>query len=90
LVNLDAWKSLNDAQRKALHDAALWLEGLDDENVAVIQAELNRQTQAGIQPLDFGPAESKRFLDIANEAAWQAVIKRSPEIGARLRQLAGN
>ncbi len=27
LVNLDAWKSLNDAQRKVLNDAALWLEG---------------------------------------------------------------
>ena len=27
LVNLDKWKSLNDAQRKVLTDAALWLEG---------------------------------------------------------------
>ncbi len=27
LVNLDAWKGLNDAQRKVLNDAALWLEG---------------------------------------------------------------
>jgi TRAP-type transport system periplasmic protein len=90
LVNLDTWKSLDDAQRKVLNDAALWLEGLDDENVAVIKAEIDRQTQAGIQPLDFGPAESQRFLSIANEAAWQAVIKRSPQIGAKLRQLAGN
>ena len=31
LVNLDAWKGLNDAQRKVLSDAALWLEGLDSE-----------------------------------------------------------
>ena len=34
LVNLDTWKALNDAQRKVLTDAALWLEGLDAENVA--------------------------------------------------------
>ena len=26
----------------------------------------------------------------AGRKAWQAVIKRSPEIGAKLRQLAGN
>jgi TRAP-type C4-dicarboxylate transport system permease small subunit len=26
----------------------------------------------------------------ANEVAWQSVIKRSPEAGAKLRQLAGN
>jgi TRAP-type C4-dicarboxylate transport system substrate-binding protein len=90
LVNLDSWKGLTEAQRKILADAALWLEGLDTENVAVIKAEVDRQTQAGIQPLDFGPAESKRFVDLANEVAWQAVIKRAPEAGPKLRQLAGN
>ena len=37
LVNLDVWKGLNDAQRKVLDDAALWLEGLDAEKVAVDQ-----------------------------------------------------
>ena len=90
LVNLDAWKALTDAQRKVLEDAAAWLEALDDENVAVIKTEVDRQMQAGIAPLDFGPAETKRFLGVANEAAWAAVIKRSPEVGAKLRQLAGN
>ena len=63
LVNLDAWKGLNDAQRKVLNDAALWLEGLDSEKVAVIKAERERQAKAGIQALDFGPAASKAFLD---------------------------
>ena len=43
LVNLDTWKSLNDAQRKVLSDAALWLEGLDSENEAAIKAERDRQ-----------------------------------------------
>ena len=90
LVNLDAWKSLNDAQRKVLNDAALWLEGLDSEKVAVIKAERERQAAAGIQALDFGAAASKAFLDKANDVAWQSVIKRAPESGPKLRQLAGN
>jgi len=90
LVNLDSWKSLNDGQRKLLNDAALWLEGLDDEKIAVIKAERERQAAAGIQPLDFGPAASKTFLDKAYEVAWQSVIKRAPETGPKLRQLAGN
>jgi TRAP-type C4-dicarboxylate transport system substrate-binding protein len=90
LVNLDTWKSLNDAQRKVLNDAALWLEGLDSENTAVVAAERERQAKAGIQPVDFGPDESKKFIEKANEVAWQSVIKRSPEAGAKLRQLAGN
>ena len=90
LVNLDTWKSLSDAQRKVLSDAALWLEGLDSENVAVIASERERQAKAGIQPIDFGADESKKFLDKANEVAWQSVIKRAPDTGAKLRQLAGN
>src|SRR5947199_6619695 len=90
LVNLDTWKSLTDAQRKVLNDAALWLEGLDSENVAIIASERDRQAKAGIQPIDFGAEESKKFLEKANEVAWQSVIKRAPETGAKLRQLAGN
>jgi len=90
LVNLDAWKSLNDAQRKVLNDAALWLEGLDSEKEAVIKAERERQAKARIQALDFGPAASKAFLDKANDVAWQSVIKKAPESGPKLRQLAGN
>ena len=90
LVNLDTWKSLTDAQRKVLTDAALWLEGLDSENTAVVASERERQTKAGIQAIDFGPDESKKFLEKANEVAWQSVIKRAPENGPKLRQLAGN
>src|SRR5215217_3960625 len=55
LVNLDTWKSLNDAQRKLLTDNAAWLEGLDSENVELIKAERERQAKAGIQSIDFGP-----------------------------------
>jgi hypothetical protein len=73
-----------------LSDAAAWLEGLDSENVAVVASERDRQSKAGIQPIDFGPDESKKFLEKANEVAWQSVIKRAPETGAKLRQLAGN
>jgi TRAP-type C4-dicarboxylate transport system substrate-binding protein len=90
LVNLDVWKGLTDAQRKVLTDAALWLEGLDSENVAVIAAERERQAKAGIQAIEFSPDEAKKFLARANDVAWQSVITKSPENGKKLRQLAGN
>lgn len=90
LVNLDVWNGLNAAQKKVLSDAALWLEGLDSENVALIANERDRQTKANIQPIDFGPAESKKFTERANDVGWQSVIKRSPDAGPKLRQLAGN
>ena len=89
LVNLDAWKGLSDAQRKVLTDAAAWLEGLDSENPVVIKAEVERQTKAGIQPIDFGAAESKKFRDRANDVAWEATIKRAPATAPRMRELAG-
>ncbi len=90
LVNLDVWNSLTDAQRKVLSDAALWVEALDAENPDIIKAEVARQAAAGIAPIDFGPAESKRFVQLVNEVAWQSVLKRAPETGPKLRQLAGN
>jgi TRAP-type C4-dicarboxylate transport system substrate-binding protein len=90
LVNLDAWKSLSDAQRRLLNETALWLEGLDSEQEGLIKTERERQAAAGIQPLDFGPAAAKAFLDRAYDVAWQSVIRRAPETGPKLRQLAGN
>jgi TRAP-type C4-dicarboxylate transport system substrate-binding protein len=90
LVNNDVWKGLSAAQKKVLSDAALWLEGLDTENVALIKSERDKQTAAGIQAIDLGADASKAFLTKANEVGWASVIKRSPENGAKLRQLAGN
>src|SRR3954464_11758300 len=90
LVNMDTWKGLTDAQKKVLNDAALWLEALDSENDALITAERDKQAATGIQPIDLGPAASKEFLAKANEVAWQSVLKRAPETGAKLRQFSGN
>jgi TRAP-type C4-dicarboxylate transport system substrate-binding protein len=90
LVNLDTWKGLNDAQKKVLSDAAAWLEGLDSENEAMIKAERDKQAAAGIQAITFSEADSKAFLAKSNDVAWQSVIKRAPETGAKLRALAGN
>ncbi len=90
LVNLDTWKSLSDAQRKVLSDAALWLEGLDSENEALIKSERDKQDKTGIQPIEFSVADSKAFLAKANDVGWASVIKRAPDNGAKLRQLSGN
>jgi len=90
LVNLDAYKALTPEQRKVLDDAALWLEGLDSENVEAIRNERERQAKANIESVDLGPAASRAFIEKANDVAWQAVIRRAPDNGPRLRQLAGN
>jgi TRAP-type C4-dicarboxylate transport system substrate-binding protein len=91
LVNNDVWKSLTDAQKKVLTDAALWLEGLDtSESPGLVTAERERQQKFGIEALDFGAQASQDFLKKANDVAWQSVIAKSPESGKKLRELAGN
>ena len=91
LVNQDAWKSLNDAQRKVLSDAALWLEGLDaSESEGLVKAERERQAKAGIQEIKFSKEASDAFLKKAYDVAWDSVIAKAPESGKKLRALAGN
>jgi TRAP-type C4-dicarboxylate transport system substrate-binding protein len=85
-VNLDVWrKKLNDAQRKLLRDTALQFEQ-DKGDAALIAAELAAQEKAGMRVIRFSPEDEKRFLNIAREAAWESVIKASPEHGPKLRE----
>ncbi len=88
LVNLPKWRSLNDAQRKVLSDAALWLEGLDAENPRESASEDERQKKQGIQVIKLSDVDARRFLERADEVAWASVIKRSPDAGAQLKKLA--
>ncbi len=92
LVNLDTWKALNDAQRKVLSDAGAWLEQTRrGEHSPINKAEVERQTKAGIQPIDFGADEKPRNSSTRRtRSRGSRCIKRVPESGAKLRQLAGN
>jgi TRAP-type C4-dicarboxylate transport system substrate-binding protein len=87
LVNLAKWKSLDAQQQKLLTDAALWLEGLDRENVALVAAEKERQAQSGIQVIRLEGVEAKRYLDTAYKVGWDSVARASPANAARLRAL---
>jgi TRAP-type C4-dicarboxylate transport system substrate-binding protein len=89
LINLEAWRKLDDAQRKFLTDAGLWLESLDKENEAVNKAEIERQTKQGIQSLKFADAEAKRFVERAYEVGWQSVGSRNATVAKQLRPLIG-
>lgn len=85
LVNLDVWtKKLNDAQRKLLRDIALKFEQ-DEGDGALIAAERAAHEKAGLKVIRFTSEEEKRFLDVARDAAWESVLKASPEHGPKLR-----
>ena len=55
LANHDTWtKKLNDAQRKLLMDLALEIEQ-SDADIALIEAERQKQADAGIKTIRFSP-----------------------------------
>lgn len=87
LVNLKTWKGLDARQQKLLTDAALWLESLDQENVALMAKEKDRQAQAGIQVIRLDEAEARRYLDRAYQVGWDNLAKASPLHAPKLRAL---
>ncbi len=87
LVNLTKWKSLNTSQQKLLSDTALWLEGLDKENEALMAKEIERQAQAGITVIRLEGAEAKRYLERAYQIGWDNLAKVSPVHAPKLRAL---
>jgi len=87
LVNQNTWKKLNDRQRQVLTSAARWMEDLNLDNAKMWEEEKKRQAAAGIQPINFSPADAAAYSKRASDAIWESINKRSPEHGPKLRQL---
>ena len=86
VMNLDAWKRLTPAQRDFLTKEVLAFEAQNGFWKGDNAAEAKRQAQAGVQTITFDAATSKRYLDTAYEAGWKAILKASPDNGAKLRE----
>jgi TRAP-type C4-dicarboxylate transport system substrate-binding protein len=87
LVNLDRWKRLSPAQQKILQDAALWLEGLDQEHINMSEDERQKQSKAGIRVFEADDEQAKRFASRAADIGWSAITSRSPAIASKMRNL---
>lgn len=88
LVNKDRWDSLTDAQRSVLTAAAEQMEREGDAmDLELNKSETERQKQQGIQTIAFTGDEGKRYLKDADEKAWEAIVKTSPEHGGKLQEL---
>ncbi len=87
VVNLNTWRKLNDAQRKLMQDLALAVEAKNIEDKPLNDAERKKQAEAGIKAIRFSPEDEKKYLQVARDAGWEAVIKVSPEHGPKLRAL---
>ena len=87
LVNLGVWNGLSDAQKKVLMDAGAEVEAKLEADKPLNEAERQKQAAAGIKAIRFSPEDEKRYLQLAYDAAWEAVIKASPQHGPEMRKL---
>lgn len=90
LVNLGKWRTLSKSQKAVLEEAATWMEKLSDaEDAALNKKEDARHRVQKIQVIAFTGEERARYLKLADETAWDAIVKASPEYGPKLKQAVG-
>jgi TRAP-type transport system periplasmic protein len=89
MINAAKWNALNPAQKTVLEEAGAWMEAMgDSEDRALNKKEDERQRAHGIQVISLQGADREKYLRLADEKAWEAIIKASPEYGQRLKQAA--
>jgi TRAP-type C4-dicarboxylate transport system substrate-binding protein len=87
LINLTVWNKLGANQKRILEDAMAESETKTGERRKLDDQERKRQEAAGIKAIQLPAAEAKKWSDTAKEAGWAAVMKTSPERGAKLKEL---
>ncbi|NWF92293.1 MAG: TRAP transporter substrate-binding protein DctP [Syntrophaceae bacterium] len=88
LVNLKIWNQMPQKLRDLLTEAAIEAE----KRVVAAFDELSRQERPmllkeGIQVIDLAPAEKEKFLKVAYEEGWKDLLNKSPQAGAKLKEL---
>jgi TRAP-type C4-dicarboxylate transport system substrate-binding protein len=84
LVNLDKWKSLDNAQRDCLTRAAEWGEHEWPKwRAAEDGKQRAAQDKVGIKEVDLGPA----FAQKAEDLYWEMLAKGNPEFVRKVRPL---
>lgn len=91
LINKDSWNALNFAQQAVLEKAAREMEiEADGADRALSISELKRQSNIGIKTISFKDSDKSRYLKRANDTAWEAILKSSPNHGLKLKKLLSN
>ncbi len=88
LVNLPKWKSLTDAQRKVLQDAAIAMEQQQArDNPGFVRDEFARQEKAGIKTISLTGADRDAWEKKAKETYWAEIARVAPNQVKELRRL---
>ena len=88
LMNVNARNKLPKKLQNLLTEAA----GEAEKKVVVLFEDLAKQERPvllkeGIQVITLPPAESERFLKVAYDEGWKDILGKSPQTGAKLKEL---
>lgn len=87
LINLDAWNNMPDTLKKGLTEL---ME--EEERVVIARDRRNASNErrllkeAGMEFVEFSPADTQRYIELADSSGWEGLTKKAPEYGARLRK----
>ena len=88
LMNLNTWNKLPKKLQDLLTEAATEAEKkvvADFDNLA--KQERPILLKGGIQVISLPPAEGEKFLKVAYDEGWKDILEKSPQIGAKLKEL---
>jgi TRAP-type C4-dicarboxylate transport system substrate-binding protein len=88
LINLDVWNQLSKPVQQTLQEV-LRKEAREaaERDAKKVAEEKELLKKAGMQFITFTEADTKRYLDMAYESAWEGMIKKSPEYAPKLRKI---
>lgn len=88
LVNLDTWnklpKYLQDVMTNCMIENEMKYSGVLNK---LAEDEYYQMQKEGMEVIGFSSEDTKWYIDMAYEAAWEDVIRQSPEIGKKARKL---
>lgn len=88
LINLDTWNRLSKPIQKLMSD--LMIEN-ETKFIKVFEElgekELKAMEAKGMKFIKFSPEDTKWYVDLAYKAGWDEVLKKSPDLGPKLKKL---
>ena len=90
LMNLDAWNKLSKPVQDKLIDITVRYE---PDMMAYFEKEIDKEKKEmeklGVKRLTFSPADTKKYVDTANDAFWEDLEKKVPDEVKVLKKLMG-
>ncbi len=88
LVNLGAWKRMNDAQRSFMEGMGLFIEGQVNQDFFRKNDEMGAKLlKLGLELVELPKAEADRLARMSQDAIWGAAMKTGPEFTGTLKPL---